>query len=107
MVRNSSDKNKAVVNFITDVFSFSKHRPVNNSNTTLFLALEHSLEAVRVEALEALQSIILSLNKSNNNNRGDALDFVHQAVNARLRSDESPEVLKQLVVCSIYRVAMG
>jgi len=100
--KGESDKEhgKAVVNFITDVFSFSKHRPVNNSNTTLFLALEHSLEAVRLEALETLQSIILSLNKSNNNDDDDdddAFEFVHQAINARLRVDESPQVLKQLV----------
>ena len=98
--KDASKRKKAVVKFITEVFSFSKHKLLKESKTTLFLALQNPLEAVRLEALETLHDMAHALDDSDSSNVPDqenTKDFIFQAICARLRLDESNQVLKRLV----------
>ena len=98
--KNTNKRKKVAVKFITEVFSFSKHKLLRESKTTLFLALENPLEAVRLEALETLHDMTLSLDDSDRSKVVDGenrKDFIFQAICGRLRIDESDQVLKRLV----------
>ena len=95
-------KRKPVFDFVMKTFSSSRHRPIRteageggggkaNGDTTLFLALEHSLQSVRLNAIGALETI----SKSPDGNSGEAAAFVYSSVARRIGQDESPVVVKQ------------
>ena len=101
-----SKDRKTLYEFVMSTFSNSRHRPVQSSttsnvsegdgsvcDTTLFLALQNSLESVRLHALDMLREVASDLDKDGGSDSDR--EFVYDSLSARIGQDDSPAVVKK------------
>ncbi|KAF9097064.1 HEAT repeat-containing protein 1 [Mortierella sp. AD031] len=81
--------------FIAKAFNGTRHQPLKESNTTLFLSVNHPEPSIRLLAMKKLNEILKEKNSelANPNNKDS---FVKDTLLARLQDDEEKIVLQVL-----------
>ncbi|KAF9427830.1 HEAT repeat-containing protein 1, partial [Podila epigama] len=82
-----SQTNSQLYSFISKVFHGTRHQPLKESNTTLFLSVNHPEPSIRLLAIKKLEEILKEKNSELANvDNGDT--FVKDTLLARLQDDD-------------------
>ncbi|KAG0335779.1 HEAT repeat-containing protein 1 [Podila humilis] len=97
-----SETNSQLYAFISKVFNGTRHQPLEESNTTLFLSINHAEASIRLLAVKKLGDILQD--KDSELSKVDSEDtFVKDSLLARLQDDDDRIVQEVLKMDSLKR----